>query len=190
MGATARLRTRAAWEIDLARPRTETERRILSLGRTEIDRLYRLAGLLLGDAADAEDASQEALLRAWRSADSLRDPAGIDAWLDRIVVNICRDRLRRRRTIRFVALADDAGGAAADPFRAVLDRDEALRAMDDLDADQRIVVILHYWSDLTLEAVAERVGWPVGTVKSRLHNALERMRHRIAATTAVTKDAR
>jgi RNA polymerase sigma-70 factor (ECF subfamily) len=190
MGATARLQTRTAWEIDLTRSRTESERCILAVGRAEMDRLYRLAGLLLGDAADAEDATQEALLRAWRSAASLRDPALVDAWLDRILVNICRDRLRRRRTIRFIALADEAGGPIADPFKAVLDRDEVLRAMGDLDADQRIVVVLHYWSGLTLEAVAERVGWPVGTVKSRLHQALERMRRHVGAPSPTTEDAR
>jgi RNA polymerase sigma-70 factor (ECF subfamily) len=190
MGAIARLQTRAAWEIDLTGSRTESERRLLAVGRAEIDRLYRLAGLLLGNAAEAEDATQEALLRAWRSAASLRDPGAAEAWLDRILVNICRDRLRRRRTIRFIALADDAGGPIADPFQAVLDRDEVLRAMRDLDADQRIVVVLHYWSGLTLEAVADRVGWPVGTVKSRLHQALERMRRRVVAPSTTTEDAR
>lgn len=48
--------------------------------------------------------------------------------------------------------------------------------MRDLDADQRIVVVLHYWGGLTLEGIADRLGWPVGTVKSRLHHALRRMR--------------
>lgn len=179
MGGLAEVQARAAWEIDLTGSRTEAESRILEAGRAEIDRLYRLAGLLLGNATDAEDATQEALLRAWRSAGSLRDVTSVGAWLDRILVNVCRDRLRRRQTVRFIALTDGLGGTSADPFQVVLDRDEVLQAMTHLDPDQRIVVVLHYWAGLTLSDIAERMGWPAGTVKSRLHHALERMRRRI-----------
>lgn len=168
--------TFAAGEIELSGTRTEAERQILIATRAGIDRRFRLAGLLLGNANDAEDATQEAMLRAWRSAASLRDPARVDAWLDGILVNICRDRLRRRTVVRFVALADGSIGSNHDEFQAVLDRDEVVRAMRGLDADQRIVVALHYWGGVTLEGIADRLGWPVGTVKSRLHHALRRMR--------------
>jgi RNA polymerase sigma-70 factor (ECF subfamily) len=143
-----------------------------------------LAGLILGDQHEAQDATQDALLRAWRSAASLRDPAGFQAWFDRILVNVCRDRLRRRGKVRLVAMDDaQAIGAVRDPFRAILDRDEVLRAMASLDADHRIVLVLHYWADLTLEGVAERLGWPVGTVKSRLHRGLATMRSRLDTAT-------
>ena len=155
---------------------TATQERFLRLAGSELDRAYRLAGLLLGDARDAEDATQDALVRAWRSVGSLRDPEGFRPWFDRILVNVCRDRLRRRRRIRFIPLDGAADvRAAGDPFAAILDRDEALGTLDVLDADERMVVILHYWADLTLLAVAERLGWPVGTVKSRLHRALDKM---------------
>ena len=80
---------------------TSAEARFRALAAGELDRAYRLAGLLMGDATEAEDATQEALLRAWTSLGSLRDPAGFQAWFDRILVNICRDRLRRRGRIRF-----------------------------------------------------------------------------------------
>lgn len=176
MGALAYVLTRPVGEIDLTGRRTDAHQQILTAIRAGLDRRYRLAGLLLGNAADAEDATQEAMLRAWRSADSLRDPARIDAWLDGILVNFCRDRLRRRKVVRFISLADGAAGTARDQFQAVLDRDEVVRAMRDLDADQRIVVVMHYWGGLTLEGIADRLGWPVGTVKSRLHHALRRMR--------------
>ncbi|SRR6266511_2481698 len=76
---------------------------------------------------------------------------------------------------------DLATRAAGDPFKAILDRDEVIRAMASLDEDLRIVIVLHYWADLTLEGVAERVGWPIGTVKSRLHRALSTMRSRLEA---------
>jgi RNA polymerase sigma-70 factor (ECF subfamily) len=156
------------------------------LAAASLDRSYRLAGLILGDQHEAEDATQDALLRAWRAAGTLRDPAGFDAWFDRILVNVCHDRLRRRGKVRLIAL-EDAGPAASqrDPFRAVLDRDEVTRALDMLDDDLRIVVLLHYWADLTLDAVATRVGVPVGTVKSRLHRALGRMREQIGEPRAV-----
>jgi RNA polymerase sigma-70 factor (ECF subfamily) len=169
-------------EWSLTGSRTAASDRLLGMSRAELDRAYRLAGLLLGDAVEAEDATQEALLRAWQSIDSLRDPQGFGAWFDRILVNGCRDRLRRRRKIRFIPLDAEAGasgGIAGDPFRLVHDRDEVLGAMVGLDDDQRLVVVLHYWADLTLQDVANRVGWPIGTVKSRLHAALERMRRRL-----------
>ncbi len=176
MGALAHVLTRPAGEIDLTGSRTDAQRKILAATRAGLDRRYRLAGLLLGIAADAEDATQEAMLRAWQSAASLRDPAKVDSWLDGILVNVCRDRMRRRRIVRFIPLADGAAGPARDEFQSVRDRDEVGRAMGDLDADQRIVVVLHYWGGLTLEGIADRLGWPVGTVKSRLHHALRRMR--------------
>ena len=69
-------------------------------------------------------------------------------------------------------IEDGASATIADPFRDFLARDEALRALDALDADERTVVVLHYWADLPLADVAERTGWPIGTVKSRLHRAL------------------
>ncbi len=155
---------------------TETERRFLELAGHELDRAYRLAGLILGDAHEAEDATQDALLRAWRSAATLREPAGFQAWFDRILVNVCRDRLRRVRRVRFIVLDGALDAAAAlDPFRSVIDRDEALRALAVLDDEERTVVVLHYWADLTLVAVAEHLGLPLGTVKSRLHRALQQM---------------
>lgn len=188
MQAIAVARTGNAWEGTLGTGMdTETRERFLRQAGRELDRAYRLAGLLLGDRSDAEDATQEALLRAWKSLGSLRDPAGFQAWFDRILVNVCRDRLRRRSRIRFVTI-DGAGVSAdrptADPFRDVLDRDEALRAIEVLDTDERVVVVLHYWADLPLTAVAERTGWPVGTVKSRLHRALGKLKARLDAPVA------
>jgi RNA polymerase sigma-70 factor (ECF subfamily) len=142
-----------------------------------LDRAYRLAGLILGRAADAEDVAHDAAIRAWQSAGSLRDPAAFEAWFDRIVVNACRDRIRRNRRIKFVELPSPDDPQVADPFGSVLDRDEALRLIGSLSLDERLVVVLHYWSDLPLTEVAVRLGWPVGTVKTRLHRALETMRN-------------
>ena len=147
--------------------------RQISLG---LDRAYRLAGLLLGQAADAEDVTHDAAVRAWQSAGSLRDPAAFEAWFDRIVVNACRDRMRRNRRVHFVELQAKDDRPVTDPFSALLDHDEALRLMRHLPADERVVVVLHYWADLPLTEVAKRLGWPAGTVKTHLHRALEAMR--------------
>jgi RNA polymerase sigma-70 factor (ECF subfamily) len=161
----------------------EAGERFLRLANGELDRAYRLAGMLLGDQHEAEDATQDALVRAWQSTGTLRDPAGFQAWFDRILVNICRDRLRRRRRITFIPIDPEGNESGRrgelewrDPFRAVLDRDQVVRAMANVSPDERLVLILHYWADLTLDGVAQRLGWPVGTVKSRLHHGLNEIR--------------
>jgi RNA polymerase sigma factor (sigma-70 family) len=113
--------------------------------------------------------------------DSLRDPAGFHAWFDRILVNVCRDRLRRSRIVRFVAVGDEATARlASDPYDEIIREHDLLAAMDVLDIDLRTVVVLRFWADLTVDDIAERLGWPSGTVKSRLHRAIERMRDALA----------
>jgi RNA polymerase sigma-70 factor (ECF subfamily) len=156
--------------------------RFMRLARRDLDRSYRLAGLILGDALEAEDAVQDALLRAWRSTASLRDVEGFQAWFDRILVNGCRDRLRRRKTVRFIPLDPTMDPAAAgDPFRAIVERDALLAGLKALDPDERVVVVLHYWADLSLEHIADRIGAPIGTVKSRLHRARGVLRDQLSA---------
>jgi RNA polymerase sigma-70 factor (ECF subfamily) len=152
------------------------------VGRRELDRAYRLAGLILGDAAEAQDATQEALLRAWKQRRSLRDPDRAQAWFDRILVNACRDRLRRRRhLVRWADVGDRHTNPAADPFAALHLRDELLGGLARLSADHRIVLVLRYWADLPIAEIAERLEVPAGTVKSRLHYALSAFRSKIEA---------
>ena len=154
----------------------ERRERFLGATRPSLDRAYRMAGLLLGDATEAEDAVQDALVVAWQSFDRLRDLGRFGAWFDRILVNGCRDRLRRRGVVRFIPMAADVDPAGRDPFAAFLERDSLLVALDHLTADERIVVVLRFWADLPLEGIADRLEWPLGTVKSRLHRALARLR--------------
>src|SRR6478735_5011224 len=95
--------------------------RVMRLADGELDRAYRLAGLILGNENEAQDATQDALLRAWRAAGSLKDPAGFQAWFDKILVNVCRDYLKRRGRVRFVVMDDAVStGASGDPFARVL----------------------------------------------------------------------
>ena len=148
-----------------------------TVGRHEIDRAYRLAGFLLGDVREAEDATQDALARAWRQRSSLRSLEAAQAWFDRILVNVCRDRLRRRRPrVRWAEVGEGLVSPAADPFAALLARDAVARAMTGLQIDHRIVLVLRYWADLPVDAIAVRIGIPPGTVKSRLHYALRALR--------------
>jgi RNA polymerase sigma-70 factor (ECF subfamily) len=137
---------------------------------------YRLAGYLLGSAPDAEDAVQEALTRAWRAWPSLRDKERFEPWFDRILVNVCRDRLRRKRRPQLEVLDEELPVYSNDPFAAALARAEIDRLMQVLSPDHRVVIGLRYWRDLSLQEIADLLGIPLGTVQSRLHYALERLR--------------
>jgi RNA polymerase sigma factor (sigma-70 family) len=169
-------RVRKAPPIDLTR-----SARFLAGAGPILDRSYRLAGLLLGNAHEAEDAVQEALAAAWQAFDDLQEPDRFNAWFDRILVNGCRDRLRRRNTIRFVRIDPTMDRATGDPFRVLIERDALLAGLTRLTPDERAVVVLRFWADLPLDEIADRLGWPVGTVKSRLHRALDRLRAGFAA---------
>lgn len=139
----------------------------------ELAGAYRTATVLLGDSAEAEDATQDALVRAWQQWHHLRDHDRAGAWFGRILVNVCRDRLRARRTVAVRWLPDPA---AADPLGRSVERETLWAALATLSVDHRIVIVLRYYLDLPLEAIAERTGVPLGTVKSRLYHALRAVR--------------
>lgn len=140
---------------------------------------YRLAAHLLGDPTDAEDATQEALLLAWRGWLQLRDRDRFGAWFERIVVNVCYERLRRRRRSPTVELPDEVANRVTDEMASSVARDVVGRALGSLTPEQRVVVVLRYWRDLSIEEIADRVGIPSGTVRSRLHYALQSLRTEI-----------
>lgn len=146
------------------------------IGR-ELPGSYRLAGYILGDAAEAQDAVQEALERAWTGWPKLRNQDAAKAWFGRILVNVCRTRLasRHRASVRDINEAIDLVDSA-DPFRAALLRDSIGRALMELTGDQRIVIVLRFWGRLSMPEIGERLGIPEGTAKSRQHYALETLR--------------
>lgn len=157
---------------------------VASLIEARIGPAYRLARAILLDPAEAEDVAQEACLKAWRQSGSVRDVERFAAWFDRIVVNLCRDQLRRRgrvRQISPVGFETFERGGVATPTDSTLDLD---RALDSLDFDHRVVVLLRFWQDRTVDDIAGRLGIPVGTVKSRLHHALRRIRAHLEASDA------
>lgn len=137
---------------------------------------YRLASLILRDRAEAEDATQEAIARAWASWRTLLDKSRFDAWFDRILVNVCRNRMRHVRVLHVVSLDNAFEVPAADTHGSMLNRLAIEPAFERLTPEQRILVVLRYWRDLSVADIAERLGIPAGTVKSRLHYALESLR--------------
>jgi RNA polymerase sigma-70 factor, ECF subfamily len=146
----------------------------------ELDRAYRLAAVILGDPVEAEDAVHDAAVSAWRRWSQLRDESRFEAWFGRILVNTCRDRLRlRRRRALFElgrGLSPPEHPAVADTGIRAAERDGLRRAFQSLSPDERIVLVLRYEADLTVSSIASHVGVPEGTVKSRLHNSLGKLR--------------
>lgn len=155
----------------------------VELAEQVLDDAYRLAGYILGGSADAEDAIQEALTRSWQAWPTLRDQTRFEPWFDRILVNICRDRLRKKRGVRIEELNDDLAVYIEDPFRAALAKAEVDSLLHVLSPDQRIVVGLRFWKDLSLQQIADVLGVPLGTVQSRLHYALRALRDEAERTT-------
>ena len=146
---------------------------------TNVDRSYALAAVILGDPSEAEEATHDAVLAAWRGLDRLRDPQRVEAWFTRILVNACRDHLRRRRVRPLAVELPEtlpAPDGPADPTAL----DELSRMLEGLSPEHRAVVVLRFWADLPLEEIAERTGQRTGTVKSRLHYALAYLRTRYA----------
>ena len=167
----------------LARTTAVGDRRtaFVALAEAELDGAYRLAAVILGDPWQAEDATHDAVVQAWLRYGSLRDPARFGGWFQRILVNICRDRLRERRRRPTAALVE-VHAPAADAIGSVDDRLVLDAAFDRLSPDHRVVLALRYYGDRTVDQIADLLGVPAGTVKSRLHVAVERMREALAST--------
>ena len=147
------------------------------LGRLWIDRLYAVARLILRDSDRAQDASQEALIAAWRDLRGLRDPDRFEPWLRRLLVNACyREARRQGRRLRAEGQVRSLDHEQPDPSAASADRDELAGAFEVLEPEQRALIVLHFYLGLTLQETALAVGLPVGTVKSRLHRTLQQMR--------------
>jgi len=154
----------------------EREEAFQALAGARLDRAYGLALHVVGNAADAEDACQEALVAAWSAWPRLRDRARFDAWFDRILVNTCLEHLRRRGRRPQSVLPEEPGIADRDVLAGSVERDAMARALARLTPEHRVTVVLRFWADLPTDAIAERLGVPPGTVRSRLHYALEALR--------------
>lgn len=148
-----------------------------SLVAQRLDDSYRLARLILRNDEDAEDATHDAFLAAWRNRRALRDTERLDAWFSRILINACRQRLRQRiRRPTTPLLPDEPRTTAVDPYHASDDRQAIARAFESLTGDQRVVIVLRFYRDLPVDRIAHLLQIRPGTVKSRLHQATRRLR--------------
>lgn len=150
---------------------------------TRIDRCYRLAWSILANDADAADATQEALVAAWRKLPRLRDTAAFDGWLNRIVANAALMARRHRVRLREVSVAPiHPGDVSQEPepppdllartaFDDVVDKDAVVGALERLRPQDRMILVLHHLEERPVAEIARSLGIPVGTVKSRLHAA-------------------
>jgi RNA polymerase sigma-70 factor (ECF subfamily) len=150
---------------------------------TRIDRCYRLAWSILSNDADAADATQDALVAAWRQLPRLRDPAAFDGWLNRIVANAALMARRHRVRLREVSVEPNFLGdlpsqpeqqleaRAHTPIDEVVDNDAIGRAFDRLRPQDRMILVLHHVEERPVAEIARSLGIPVGTAKWRLHAA-------------------
>jgi RNA polymerase sigma-70 factor (ECF subfamily) len=152
-----------------------------ALARSVGDRCMAIAHRILRDADLAEDAVQASLITAWRELRTLRDPDRFEPWLHRILTNECYAEARRqRRWTADVRLLPSSTADTGGILRAN-DRDELERAFRRLTLEQRAVIVFHHYLGLPLVDVAERLGIPLGTAKSRLHYAATALRASLAA---------
>jgi len=149
------------------------------------DRMYAIATRILRDTHLAEDALQGAFVTAWRQLPALRDPDRFEAWVRKLVVHACYAEARRRSswTANVRALPVD-GPAGPDDLLTLADRDALDRAFRRLTVEQRAVFVLHHHVGLPLVEIAETLGIPAGTARSRLHYATQALRAAIEADEA------
>lgn len=181
--------TTSADDVLVRRARTGDAAAFGVLVDTRIDRCYRLAWSILSNDADAADATQDALLAAWRQLPRLRDAAAFDGWLNRIVANAALMARRHRLRLREVSVAPiHPGDSPHEPepppdlrartaFDDVVDNDAIGRGFDRMRPQDRMILVLHHVEERPVAEIARSLGIPVGTVKSRLHaarNALEK----------------
>jgi RNA polymerase sigma-70 factor, ECF subfamily len=160
------------------------------LARTRGDRLFGIANRILRDIHRSEDAVQQTLVIAWRELPRLRDPDRFDAWITRLLVHACYQEARRasqwNANIRVLPIHDPA---APDGTLSVADRDELERGFRRLPPDQRAILVLRHYLGLEPAEIAETLGIPVGTARSRLHYAHRAMRAALEAVERSTNPA-
>ena len=173
----------SADDARLQRARTGDAAAFDVLIASRIDRCYRLAWSILSNDADAADATQDALVAAWRQLPRLRDSAAFDGWLNRIVANTAVSARRHRARLREVSVGPAFPGAeplqpepAQDPrARTAMDEfvehDAIARAFDRLRPQDRMILVLHHVEERPVAEIARSLGIPVGTAKWRLHAA-------------------
>jgi RNA polymerase sigma-70 factor (ECF subfamily) len=145
-----------------------------------MDAVYRLSYAILGNEADARDAAQETFVAAWRQLPRLREVDRFDAWFQRVAVNAARMTLRSRGRRRVREIPAVQVAALVDTAVAAADADQLDAALRHLPLEQREILALHHLDGLPVAELAEILGIPVGTVKSRLHTARQALQRSLA----------
>jgi RNA polymerase sigma-70 factor (ECF subfamily) len=175
------------------RVRDRAERRILKAlreGRREayediIDAhyasIYRLLLFLTRDASVAEDMTQEVFASAWAAIQGFRGDASVKTWLRRIAYNLFLEAQRRRKREASLAgqMVESESGITADPLSRIMTDehlDRMYRAMDDLEDQERVILLLHYLDGLSYREMARVLHQPAGTLKWMTHHALGKLR--------------
>jgi RNA polymerase sigma factor (sigma-70 family) len=147
-----------------------------------LDRFLAIAHRILRDGGLAEDATQAALLGIWRDLPRLREPERFPAWSTRLLVNACYSEARRaRRWLPNLPLESAPEPRAPDELGPVFDRDELERAFRGVPVDQRAAIVLHHYVGMPVETVAQTLDIPAGTVRSRIHRGMRKVRASIQA---------
>lgn len=145
------------------------------------DSMYSVARRILRDTSLAQDATQQALLDAWRYLPTLRDPDRFEAWSHRLLVNVCYAESRRERRQRGNLRVLTRNDFEPDSASRVAIHEQLDRAFRGLSVEHRTVVVLVHYLGLTPTEAAERMGTPPGTARSRLHYALLQLRSALEA---------
>ena len=146
-----------------------------------VDRLYAIARVTLRDNDRAEDAVQETLVRCWRDLPSLREPDRFEAWQRRLLMRAIVDEFRRGRRYEAQVRVLHAEPVDHDTASALADRDELDRGFRRLSPEHRSILALRHFQGLSVPEIADALGLPEGTAKSRLHYATEALRAALAA---------
>lgn len=168
---------------DLVKQAAEGDREAFAvLARIHGDRLYAIANRILREIDRSEDAVQQTLVIAWQELPRLRDPDRFEPWLHRILVRCCYSEARRRRDwASHVRVLPLHGPMVPDEAGTLANRDQIDRGFRRLPPEQRSILVLHHYLGLTAAEIADTLGVPAGTVRSRLHYAHRAMRAALEA---------
>ena len=170
--------------------RSGDEEAFASIARGSADRLFAVAYRIVRDVGRAEDAVQQTLVTAWRELPALREVDRFEAWLHRILVHACYAEAKRasKWSANVVALPLD-GPATADTTHDIVTRDALDRGFRRLPTEQRAAFVLHHYLGWSVAEIAENLGVPAETIRSRLRYATSTLRAALDADSRTTSIA-
>ncbi len=167
--------------------RSGDEEAFASIARGSADRLFIVAHRILRDVGRAEDAVQQTLVTAWRELPALREVERFEAWIHRILVNACYAEAKRasKWSANVVMLPVD-GPASRDTTQDIVTRDALERGFRRLPTEQRAAFVLHHYLGWSVAEIAENLGVPAQTIKSRIRYATSTLRAALEADARTT----